>query len=44
MLWKLNFITNLEFQIQLQSFKQKIENKNIFTEAKHSSIENNTLP
>jgi hypothetical protein len=29
MLWKLNFITNLEFWIPLQSFKQKIENKNI---------------
>jgi hypothetical protein len=29
MLWKLNFNTNLEFWIWLQSFKQKIENKNI---------------
>jgi hypothetical protein len=44
MLWKLNFITTLEFQIRLQSFKWEIENKNIFAEAKHSSIENGTLP
>jgi hypothetical protein len=43
MLWKLNFIINLEFWIQLQSFKWKIENKNIFTEVKHSSIENGIL-
>jgi hypothetical protein len=27
MLWKLNFNTNLEFWIQLQSFKRMIENK-----------------
>jgi hypothetical protein len=43
MRWKLNFITNLEFRIRLQSFKQKIENKT-FAEVKHSSIENGTLP
>jgi hypothetical protein len=34
MFWKLNFIINLKFRFQLQSFKQKIENKNIFAEAK----------
>jgi hypothetical protein len=28
--WKFNIITNLEFWIRLQSFKRKIENKNIF--------------
>jgi hypothetical protein len=43
MLYKLNFIINLEFRIRLQSFKQNIENKNIFTEVKHSLIENDTL-
>jgi hypothetical protein len=44
MLWKLNFIINLEFWIRLQSFNRKIENKNIFAEVKHSSIENDILP
>jgi hypothetical protein len=34
MLWKLNFITNLEFRIWLQCFKQKIENKNILRKRK----------
>jgi hypothetical protein len=43
MLYKLNFIINLEFRIRLQSFKQNIENKNIFAEVKHSLIENDTL-
>jgi hypothetical protein len=36
-------LLQFKFQIRLQSFKQKIENKT-FVEAKHSSIENGTLP
>jgi hypothetical protein len=37
-------LLQFEFQIQLQSFEQKIKNKNILRKRKHSMIGNNTLP
>jgi hypothetical protein len=41
MLWKL---LQFGFRIQLQSFEQKVENKNILRKWEHSMINNDTLP